>query len=103
MLGISIEYCYYVSLLSKIVKPKVIIMGSNKNEELKRTASEITAAVNDFTVDQHAQAKLLKQVDKLQYLLEEPLDVVNRQWEMASYRALTIVIAALHLLTGVGV
>lgn len=60
-------------------------MASNKNEELKKTANEIAAAVKDFDGDQHAQAKLLKQVDKLRYLLEEPLDVVIRQWEIVSH------------------
>ncbi|PQE27884.1 hypothetical protein CJF30_00009075 [Rutstroemia sp. NJR-2017a BBW] len=72
-------------------------MGVNKNEELEKTANEIAAAVKDFDGDQHTRARLLNQVDKLRYLLEEPLDVLNRQWEM------TAGIAALHLLTELSV
>jgi hypothetical protein len=62
-------------------------MGLNKNEELKKTANEIAAAVKDFDGDQHTQARLLNQIDKLRYLLENPLDVWTRQWEMVSCRA----------------
>jgi hypothetical protein len=62
-------------------------MGLNKNEELEKTANGIAAAVKDFDGDQHTRARLLNQVDKLRYLLEEPLDVLNRQWEMVSCRA----------------
>ncbi|KAF7952846.1 hypothetical protein EAE96_006071 [Botrytis aclada] len=68
-------------------------MDSFQNySEISQTADEISAKVKNFDGDHHARTELLKQVDKLRLLLEEPIDVVMRQWEY------TNVIAALNLL-----
>ncbi|KAF7916935.1 uncharacterized protein EAE98_010366 [Botrytis deweyae] len=68
-------------------------MDSFQNySELSQTADEISTKVKNFDGNHHARTELLKQVDKLRLLLEEPIDAVMRQWEY------TNVIAALNLL-----
>ncbi|KAK6602480.1 o-methyltransferase [Botrytis cinerea] len=60
--------------------------------ELSQTADEISTKLKNFDGNHHVRTELLKKVDKLRLLLEEPIDVVMRQWEY------TNVIAALNLL-----
>ncbi|CCD43602.1 hypothetical protein ACHAP3_008664 [Botrytis cinerea] len=68
-------------------------MDSLQNySELSQTADEISTKLKNFDGNHHVRTELLKKVDKLRLLLEEPIDVVMRQWEY------TNVIAALNLL-----
>jgi hypothetical protein len=55
-----------------------------KNAELVQAAEVFAAAVKNFDGDPSEQMKLLKQADKLQFLLETPLDTVMKQWELVS-------------------
>lgn len=67
-------------------------------EELVRLAAEFAEAVKDFDgVDHASHLRLLKQADKLRFLLETPMDVLMKQWEMGQC------IAALYFLVQLGV
>ena len=55
-----------------------------KNAELVEAAEAFAAAVKHFDGDPAEQMKLLKQADKLRFLLETPLDTVMKQWELVS-------------------
>lgn len=56
--------------------------AQEKNTELIQAAQAFALAVKDFDGDPAEQMKLLKQADKLRFLIETPLDTVMRQWEM---------------------
>ena len=62
------------------------------NAELIAAASEFAAAVKEFNGDPVKQRQLLKDADRLRILLETPMDVLLKQWEMSQC------IAALNLL-----
>ncbi|TVY92319.1 O-methyltransferase [Lachnellula willkommii] len=62
------------------------------NAELIVAASEFAAAVKDFNGDPVKQRQLLKEADRLRILLETPMDVLTKQWEMSQC------IAAMNLL-----
>ncbi|KAE8443020.1 hypothetical protein EG329_002414 [Mollisiaceae sp. DMI_Dod_QoI] len=66
------------------------------NAELIKAADDFAAAVKQFKGDQTEQMKLLKEADRLRYLLESPFDKMMKQWEHTS------VISALHLLVETG-
>ncbi|KUJ18488.1 o-methyltransferase-like protein [Mollisia scopiformis] len=66
------------------------------NAELIKAADEFAAAVKNFDGDAMAQMKLLKEADRLRFLLESPFDRMMKQWESTS------VISALHLLVETG-
>lgn len=54
--------------------------------ELIEAAENFAAAVKNFNGDPSEQMKLLKQADKLRFLVETPLDTVMRQWETVSVK-----------------
>ncbi|TVY27243.1 O-methyltransferase [Lachnellula hyalina] len=62
------------------------------NAELIVAASEFAAAVKEFNGDPVKQRQLLKEADRLRLLLETPMDVLVKQWEMSQC------IAAMNLL-----
>jgi hypothetical protein len=55
-----------------------------KNPELIQAAEAFAAAVKNFDGNPSEQMKLLKQADKLRFLIETPLDAVMKQWEMVT-------------------
>lgn len=55
--------------------------GPNPNAELIKAADEFAAAVKQFNGDPIAQSKLLKEADRLRFLLESPFDRMMKQWE----------------------
>ncbi|KAF4626200.1 hypothetical protein G7Y89_g11964 [Cudoniella acicularis] len=67
-----------------------------KNPELIAAADEFAAAVKEFDGNPAEQMRLLKQADKLRFLLESPMDPIMKQWEVSS------LIAAMHLLVESG-
>ncbi|RDW60593.1 O-methyltransferas-like protein [Coleophoma cylindrospora] len=69
----------------------------NTNEDLVQVADRIATAVKEFKGDRTNQIELIRQVDRLRNMLDEPIDVIMRQWETSH------VIAALHLLVEMGV
>lgn len=66
--------------------------SSDMNTELIAAAEQFAAAVKDFNGDPLKQRGLLRQADKLRLLLETPMDVLTKQWEMSQC------IAAMNLL-----
>ncbi|KAF8860842.1 S-adenosyl-L-methionine-dependent methyltransferase [Acephala macrosclerotiorum] len=66
------------------------------NAELIKAAEDFAAAVKQFDGNQNEQMRLLKEADKLRFLLENPFDRIMKQWEDTS------VISALHLLVETG-
>ncbi len=54
------------------------------NAELIKAADDFAAAVKQFKGDQTEQMKLLKEADRLRYLLESPFDKMMKQWEHVS-------------------
>jgi hypothetical protein len=64
--------------------------ASGKNAELIQAAEAFALAVKNFDGDPSEQMKLLKQADKLRFLVETPLDTVMKQWEMVSDCSLSI-------------
>ncbi|RDW91674.1 O-methyltransferas-like protein [Coleophoma crateriformis] len=66
------------------------------NENLVQVADRIATAVKEFKGDRTNQVELIRQVDRLRNMLDEPIDVIMRQWETSH------VIAALHLLVEMG-
>jgi hypothetical protein len=62
------------------------------NAKLIAAASEFAAAVKEFNGDPVKQRQLLKEADRLRILLETPMDVLLKQWEMSQC------IAAMNLL-----
>jgi hypothetical protein len=60
-------------------------MATPENKaQLVQAAEAFAAAVNNFDGDASEQTKLLKQADKLRFLLETPFDTVMKQWELVS-------------------
>ncbi|KAL2063150.1 hypothetical protein VTL71DRAFT_6222 [Oculimacula yallundae] len=62
------------------------------NAALIAAADDFAAAVRSFNGDPVKQRQLLKEADRLRILLETPMDVLMKQWEMSQC------IAALNLL-----
>jgi hypothetical protein len=60
------------------------MVAQGKNDELIQAAEAFALAVKNFDGDPSEQMKLLKQADKLRFLVETPLDTVMKQWEMVS-------------------
>ena len=60
------------------------MVAQGKNDELIQAAEAFALAVKNFDGDPSKQMKLLKQADKLRFLVETPLDTVMKQWEMVS-------------------
>lgn len=60
------------------------MVAQSKNDELIQAAEAFALAVKNFDGDPSEQMKLLKQADKLRFLVETPLDTVMKQWEMVS-------------------
>lgn len=71
--------------------------ASGPNAELIAAASDFAVAVKGFAGDHAEHLRLLKQADKLRFLLEEPMDALMKQWEMSQC------IAAMYLLVQTGV
>ena len=67
-------------LIRERCNPEMATQG--KNTELIQAAEAFALAVKEFDGDPAEQMKLLKQADKLRFLIETPLDTVMRQWEM---------------------
>lgn len=67
------------------------------NAELIQAAGEFADAVKCFKGDHAEHLRLLKKVDKLRVLLENPMDIIMKQWETS------ICIAAMNLLVELGV
>ena len=62
-----------------LVIPKKVNMASPKNAELIRAAEEFAESVKAFDGDASVQMKLLKQADKLRFLLETPMETIMKQ------------------------
>jgi hypothetical protein len=60
------------------------MVTQGQNAELIEAAEAFAAAVKKFDGDPSEQIKLVKQADKLRFLVETPLDTVMKQWEMVS-------------------
>lgn len=60
------------------------MVAQGKNDNLIQAAEAFALAVKNFDGDPSEQMKLLKQADKLRFLVETPLDTVMKQWEMVS-------------------
>jgi pyridoxine/pyridoxamine 5'-phosphate oxidase len=60
------------------------MVARGKNDQLIQAAEAFALAVKNFDGDPSEQMKLLKQADKLRFLVETPLDTVMKQWEMVS-------------------
>jgi pyridoxine/pyridoxamine 5'-phosphate oxidase len=58
--------------------------AQGRNAELIQAAEAFALAVKNFDGDPSEQMKLLKQADKLRFLIETPLDTIMKQWEMVS-------------------
>lgn len=70
--------------------------GAN-NAELIAAAGALADAVKTFDGDHAEHLRLLKLVDKVRVLIETPLDVLMKQWEMSQC------IAALYFVVQLGV
>jgi hypothetical protein len=55
-----------------------------QNAQLIAAAEEFTAAVKAFNGDPVEQTKLVKQADKLMFMVQTPMDVIMQQWEMVN-------------------
>lgn len=57
---------------------------SGPNVELIKLAEDFAAAVKNFDGNQNEQMRLLKEADKMRFLLENPFDRIMKQWEDVS-------------------
>ena len=71
------------------------------NAELIAVASEFAAAVKEFNGDPVKQRQLLKEADRLRILLETPMDVLNKQWEMIVCTAAMNLLVELEVLEAI--
>ena len=71
------------------------------NAELIAAASEFAAAVKEFNGDPVKQRQLLKEADRLRILLETPMDVLNKQWEMIACTAAMNLLVELEVLEAI--
>lgn len=60
-------------------------MNQDKKAELIKAAESFTLAVKSFDGNPAEQMSLLKQADKLRFMIETPIDTVMKQWEMVSF------------------
>ena len=54
------------------------------NSELVKAAEQLLAAAKEYQGDPLHKAGLLKQIDKIRYLAEGPVDTIFRQWDNVS-------------------
>jgi hypothetical protein len=73
----------------------------NPNAELIAAASEFAAAVKEFDGNPVKQRQLLKEADRLRILLETPMDVLNKQWEMIACTAALNLLVELEVLEAI--
>jgi hypothetical protein len=71
------------------------------NAELIAAASEFAVAVKEFNGDPVKQRQLLKEADRLRILLETPMDVLNKQWEMIACTAAMNLLVELEVLEAI--
>ena len=61
-----------------------IIAAMENMSEMIETAEQFLAAAKSYKGDMHEQKVLLGQLDKMRFLLEDPMDVMIRQWDNVS-------------------